>query len=104
MVKEGREKRKEGEASRNNKEEEGGSSNEKEESRREENKKMIGKEVGKGKEEVGDTSKWPTHSTPYLLVIFSGQAYFQEQLYNSTLLGCSECYTQLVPLHLGHVT
>jgi len=48
--------------------------------------------------------KWPTHSTPYLLVIFSGQAYFQEQLYNSALLGCSECYTELVPLHLSHVT
>lgn len=81
-------------------------------------KNMIGKEVGKGEEEVGDeeeggpgsqhlpicfnhTGKWPI---PYLLVIFSGQAYFQEQLYNSTLLGCSECYTQLIPLHLGHVT
>ena len=44
------------------------------------------------------------HSTSYLLVFFSGQAYFQEQLYNSTLLGCGECYTQLIPLCLGHVT
>lgn len=40
----------------------------------------------------------------WLYLWLCGQAYFQEQLYNSTLLGCSECYTQLIPLHFSHVT
>ena len=33
-----------------------------------------------------------------------GQILFQEQLYNSALPSCSECYTLLIPLHLSHVT